>query len=199
MELIKSLFIAIKYNYRSIELYVNVINQFVSKYSFDLGHLKYLILRSDHLRIFTNSENVNQINIIIGSIPRENSIEEIIMYDKIDKFKEYVVQNSFEYIRIKIYGFFRLNAIESCCYFGSLNIFQFIISCLNQEITSDCLEYSFIGGNTDIINECLKKFTIDSECMNNIISSHNNKFLEYVFEKKLFRLEEIEYQNIIDS
>lgn len=64
--------------------------------------------------------------------------------------------------------------------YGSVNIFYFLLSALNCEITEKCLSYAIIGRNTDIINECLKKYSVDDRCIFNAIVSQNNQFLEYI-------------------
>ncbi|EAY08764.1 ankyrin repeat protein, putative [Trichomonas vaginalis G3] len=121
------------------------------------------------------------------------------MNDKIDQFKEYISQHSFEYIPFKVLGFPILSPLEACCYFGSVNIFNFIISNYKQKITQECLKYSLIGGNTDIINESLKNNTIDKECFVCIAASHNNQFLDYIFERNLFNLDISDFAEIIFS
>ena len=77
------------------------------------------------------------------------------MHDQIDKLKNiYKYQKemkkikSFLKIHILEYDYIvQLSLIEFCAYFGSANIFFFIISNPNYDITKKCLRYSLIGRN----------------------------------------------------
>ncbi|EAY10938.1 hypothetical protein TVAG_260240 [Trichomonas vaginalis G3] len=81
--------------------------------------------------------------------------------------------------------------------------FIFFISNLKAEITQESLHLACVGGNTDIINECLKERQIDEKCIQFIAESHNNKLLEYIIDRNLFDFSspftEIEFDQIIDS
>ncbi|EAX97432.1 hypothetical protein TVAG_226760 [Trichomonas vaginalis G3] len=117
------------------------------------------------------------------------------MHDKIDDIKEYLSNNSLKNFRIEIPQVGHLPPLEACCYFGSVNIFFFLISIYNYEINKKCLRYSVIGGNINIIDECMKSEQIDKICMKDILSSHNNKLLEYVLGNDLFDLNDEPYDN----
>ncbi|EAX97555.1 hypothetical protein TVAG_006860 [Trichomonas vaginalis G3] len=196
-----SLFKAINYNYRAINLYIRIINQILSKFSITPSSLKkedILYTSAILLEFSINDDNVYQLN-YLTNFPKENEIDYIIMNDQIEKFREFVTERSLDDILIRTSGIIGLELIEACCYYGSVNIFNFLISNLNQEITNECLEYSFAGGNTDIINECLKYNKIDSGCFRYIVGSHNNKFLEFIFERDLFEEEFLDINVIIES
>ena len=70
---------------------------------------------------------------------------------------------------------------------------------MKVEITKECFQYSFIGGNTDIINECSKYHQLDKVCLDYIVSSHNIKLLNYVFENDLFETTDFDIFSIINS
>ena len=112
------------------------------------------------------------------------------MHDQIDCFEEYVSNHSITdllmFCRFEFSLFERLSLLEACCYFGSVNIFFFLISNAECAITEKCLKASIFGGNIDIINECLKKQQIDKYCVNSSIVSHNNQFFEYILENVMF-------------
>lgn len=130
------------------------------------------------------------------------------MHDQIEDFKEFISENALEKIRIRIpvipppliYNFSSdLSAIEACCYFGSVNIFYFIITNLAGDVSEACLQLALIGGNTDIINECMKHQNLNPQCLKYAILSHNNKFLEYIFERDSFTLQDLDSDAIISS
>lgn len=154
-DLIFSLIQAIQFNYRSIQSYIKIINLILSELSLSGSDIKIIIDDAEafNLSIDKTTDGIYQIS-PYKFFPTEDDLHYIIMYDQIDKFKEYAAQQSLE--DIELYSvYFRFSPIEASCYYGSVNIFNFIRSNLKQEITQSCLEYSFIGGNTDIINECL--------------------------------------------
>ena len=70
--------------------------------------------------------------------------------------------------------------LEYCSYLGSVNCFKFLRTEFNSKITHHCLGLSFIGGNPDIISECLKKQKPDYRCMKYAIMSHNIDFVTYL-------------------
>ncbi|EAX98131.1 hypothetical protein TVAG_332410 [Trichomonas vaginalis G3] len=160
--------------------------------------------------------------------PSEDSIEFTVMHDHIDKFKDYISQNKIKdkffkipilnniqikSDRINLSYYYRgkqenlnLSLIETCAYFGSVNIFFFLISNQKYTISKECLRYSLIGRNTDIINECLKKYLMDKDCLRDIVCSHNNSMLEFGLERNFFTYNDFErdyvtrtaiYQDII--
>ena len=208
--LFMSIFNTIRYNYRSIAIYVNILNNILKKHSFkykDLLQYKTLNEHGDlcsdeihsYLRISKKSNTSNQIEFDTNSLPKEGEIQYMIIYDQVDKFREYVTQHSLESITIKVPCFIRMDPIEACCYFGSVNIFFFLISNYDIKITKQCYQYSFIGGNIDIINKCKKNNEIDEKCLNYIISSHNHQCLEYIFQMDLFDPQYIDGDLIIIS
>ncbi|EAX94157.1 ankyrin repeat protein, putative [Trichomonas vaginalis G3] len=106
------------------------------------------------------------------------------MHDQIDKFKEFILEHPIDDVFVRVPELY-LSPIEACSFFGSVNIFNFLISNLNYHITQKVTQYSFIGGNTDIINECLKVNQIDRESILNIIVSHNDELLDYIFDRDI--------------
>ncbi|EAX99330.1 hypothetical protein TVAG_181870 [Trichomonas vaginalis G3] len=63
--------------------------------------------------------------------------------------------------------------LEYCCYHGAIECFNLLRTKCNSEITEYCLQFSFLGRNQDIINECLKMFKPDPYCMTCAIATHN--------------------------
>ncbi|EAY10332.1 hypothetical protein TVAG_491900 [Trichomonas vaginalis G3] len=200
-DLIKSLLVAIDYNYRSLDLYIKIINRILSTYSVPQCYIKIMRFRLKLLKLELTVDSNNAYIIKYmneQSNLSENELTNIIVYDQIDKFKQCDIQNSLEHTKIEIPKFL-FTVIEACAYFGSVNIFYFIISNFDIKITARCLQFSFIGGNTDIINECLKKQKIDESCFRFIVESHNDQFLDYIFQRNLYVPEKDYYDSAIDS
>ncbi|EAY07105.1 hypothetical protein TVAG_342690 [Trichomonas vaginalis G3] len=129
------------------------------------------------------------------------------MHDQIDKFKEYVAQHSIsddkDFLKItnfSIDDFYQdndvgLTLIEACAYFGSVNIFYFLTSNDISKITENCHSYAVIGGNQDIINECLKEKKMGIDCLRSIIRTHNHKLFEYVLDRSFYRVADLYGKN----
>ncbi|EAX95794.1 ankyrin repeat protein, putative [Trichomonas vaginalis G3] len=196
-----------------IEDMCNIItNTLISKYQLSIKHLTMLIHAAIRYNYASGESYVKILEHIAPNgkkIPEiefetESSIKYIVMHDQIDKFKEYLIQNSISdnYVFLEIpnlgkydfSNFGKLSLIEICAYFGSVNIFYFLI--LNQinKITEKCLSYSVIGGNQDIINECLKENKMDIDCFRCIIRTHNHDLLKYVFDREIFTRDDLYYE-----
>ena len=52
-----------------------------------------------------------------------------------------------------------------------------------SEITKKCLDFSFLGGNPDIMSECLKYQKPDIICMEYAIISHNIDFVTFLMNE----------------
>ncbi|EAY11248.1 hypothetical protein TVAG_127550 [Trichomonas vaginalis G3] len=128
-DLILSILTAIQYNYGSVALYIKILNQILAKYAFSYKNLlqdRYISGISQRLRlnISINSDISSQVDFNRGSFPKENEIQYIIMHDQIDKFREYISENSLEGVSISLPIFFKFfstidpfSPIEACCYF----------------------------------------------------------------------------------
>ncbi|EAY06604.1 hypothetical protein TVAG_055980 [Trichomonas vaginalis G3] len=194
-----------------IEDMCNIItNTLISKYQLSIKHLAKLIREAIRYN-YASGANYFKILKHIGAdflfadleFEKEDSIQYIVMHDQIDKFKEYSVQHSIlgdkKFLKITnfdIDSFFEdvdveLTLIEACAYFGSVNIFYFLISNYNIKITGNCLSYAVIGGNQDIINECMKENKMGIDCLRSIIRTHNHKLFEYVLDRSLYRFSDL--------
>ncbi|EAY11781.1 ankyrin repeat protein, putative [Trichomonas vaginalis G3] len=79
--------------------------------------------------------------------------------------------------------------LELCCYHGSVDCFKFLRTKFQSKITPICLRYSFLGGNTDIINECLKVQKPDEVCMEYAIISHNIDFVTFLMNEHNIKID----------
>ncbi|EAX86879.1 hypothetical protein TVAG_135690 [Trichomonas vaginalis G3] len=93
----------------------------------------------------------------------------------------------------------QLSLLEACCYYGSVNCFKFLRTKFSAEITELCLQLSFLGGNPDIMSECLKCHKPDKKCMKYAIMSHNIDFVTYLMNEHNLKIKVrycIKYDNI---
>ncbi|EAY11576.1 hypothetical protein TVAG_081480 [Trichomonas vaginalis G3] len=73
--------------------------------------------------------------------------------------------------------------LELCCYHGSVDCFKFLRTEFKFAITPKCLQFSFLGGNPDIMSECLKYIKPGQECMKYAIISHNIDFVSFLINE----------------
>ncbi|EAY03359.1 hypothetical protein TVAG_398840 [Trichomonas vaginalis G3] len=73
--------------------------------------------------------------------------------------------------------------LEICCYHGAVDCFKFLRTNFDSEITQTCLKFSFLGGNPEIIHECLKYQKPTRYCMQYAIISHNIDFVTFLMNE----------------
>ena len=117
----------------------------------------------------------------ITDVHKENTIFYAIMKDDISLFGTFeidpkqILQSEFYPESKKGYSL-----IELCCYHGSSNCFMMLRSRFNVEITQKCLMLSFMGGNPQILIDCLRFQVPDNDCMKYAIISHNMDFIVHL-------------------
>ncbi|EAY15284.1 hypothetical protein TVAG_394270 [Trichomonas vaginalis G3] len=138
-------------------------------------------------------------------IHTENTIYKAFMDNDLKRFIYFTGRDDFDKnqkLESDLYPFSKeLSLLELCCYYGAVDCFKLLRTKFNSEITSQCLEFSFLGGNPEIMNECLKYQKPNLECMMYAIISHNIDFVtflmnEYNFELSIFRNIFGEYNNL---
>ena len=115
----------------------------------------------------------------------ENTIYGAIMFNDIEKFISFTEREGFnekQKLKSKLYpdSDKSYSLLELCCYHGSADCFKLLRTKFNSEITQTCLNLSFLGGNAEIMSECLKYQTPDSFCMEYAIISHNIDFVTFL-------------------
>ncbi|EAY05709.1 hypothetical protein TVAG_005530 [Trichomonas vaginalis G3] len=180
---------AIRYNYRSINIYIDLLKRIITKYPIpSLPKEQVETAKYNGLILSTNPEEICLIDRSLYE-QEENEIMEIIAYDQIDKFKEYTCTTTKNRVfSFDIPYFKRVTLLEGCAYFGSVNIFMFLFP--NSYKAPETFECAIMGGNTDIINECLKHDMFYYHIVQTSIECHNNQFLEYVLEMELVNIRE---------
>ncbi|EAY19457.1 ankyrin repeat protein, putative [Trichomonas vaginalis G3] len=127
-----------------------------------------------------NSENLDfQTGDTIYRAIMYNDLERFIYFTERDGFDEYQTLESGLYP----YSKEEYSLLELCCYHGAVDCFKLLRSKFNSEITQTCLEFSFLGGNQEILSECLKYHTPDEGCMIYAIISHNIDFVTFLMNE----------------
>ncbi|EAY03952.1 ankyrin repeat protein, putative [Trichomonas vaginalis G3] len=141
-----------------------------------------IILNEDNVKSYENLK-------ISIDVHQENDIFKAIMDDDIKKFITFTDQKGFDqYQRFNsiLYpkNFERsYSLLELCCYHGAVKCFKLLIAEFKSEITHKCLQFSFLSGVPDIINECLKYVQPDVKCMKYAIISHNIDFVMFLYNE----------------
>ncbi|EAY17037.1 hypothetical protein TVAG_297160 [Trichomonas vaginalis G3] len=121
-------------------------------------------------------------------IHTENTIYRAIMYNDLETFISFTEREGFDkYQQLfsELYpdssvGYYLL---ELCCYHGAVDCFKFLRTKFKSEITETCLQFSFLGGNPEIMSECLKYQTPDKKYMKYAIISHNIDFVTFLMNE----------------
>ncbi|EAY17390.1 hypothetical protein TVAG_319850 [Trichomonas vaginalis G3] len=161
----------------SDEFHVNEVNnvESISNYLFYKEYGIKLDKSNDFDKIKSENLNIHIENTIYRAIMDDNK-ERFIQFTEIDGFDKDQKLHSKLY-PVSYYGY---SLLELCCYHGSVGCFKLLRSKFKSEITSKCLELSFLGGNPDIMSECLKYQEPNYQCMETAIISHNIDFVTFL-------------------
>ncbi|EAX88884.1 hypothetical protein TVAG_153460 [Trichomonas vaginalis G3] len=100
-------------------------------------------------------------------------------FDKDQKLKSYLYPDSKK-------GY---SLLELCCYHGAVDCFKLLRTKFNSEITKKCLKFSFLGGNPEIMSECLKYQKPIYKCMEYAIISHNIDFVTFLMNEYKLKID----------
>ncbi|EAY20335.1 ankyrin repeat protein, putative [Trichomonas vaginalis G3] len=155
------------------------------------------------LGVFADFENFKTGNLDIHA---ENTIYRAIMYYDLEAFIAFTEGEGFDgnqklKSRLYPYSYYGYSLLELCCYHGSVDCFKLLRTKFHSEITQTCLELSFLGGNPEIMSECLKYQKPDKKCMEYAIISHNIDFVSFLMNEYNLNID-LEYcgkYKILDS
>ncbi|EAY00818.1 ankyrin repeat protein, putative [Trichomonas vaginalis G3] len=77
----------------------------------------------------------------------------------------------------------KFTLLEFCCLHGAVKCFKYLRTEYKSNVTKKCLQYSFISGVPDILNECLKYQKPNEKCMKYAIISHNIDFVTFLMNE----------------
>ncbi|EAY17282.1 ankyrin repeat protein, putative [Trichomonas vaginalis G3] len=138
--------------------------------NFDMAD-DYKLLKSEKLEIL--SEDTIYRAIMNNDKDRFIFFTESEEFDKNQKLESYLYPYSKD-------GY---SLLKLCCYYGAVDCFKLIRTKFNSEITTNCLELSFLGGNPEIISECLKYEVPDEGCIARANISHNIDFITFLMNE----------------
>ncbi|EAX88778.1 hypothetical protein TVAG_036580 [Trichomonas vaginalis G3] len=131
------------------------------------------------------SANFEQIKSLNLDIHTQNTIHRAITYNDIETFIAFTEREGFDKkqkLKSDLYPhhYEGYSLLELCCYHGAVDCFKLLRTKFNSEITRECLDLSFLGGNQEIMSECFKYQKPDRWCMENAIISHNIDFVTFL-------------------
>ncbi|EAY19209.1 hypothetical protein TVAG_214340 [Trichomonas vaginalis G3] len=115
----------------------------------------------------------------------ENTIYRAIMNNDKERFIMFTERESFNKNQLLTsdlypYTWYGYSLLELCCYHGEVDCFKLLRTKFNSEITQDCIELSFLGGNQEIMNECLKYRVSKGVFSTNLNTANRNKQVTYI-------------------
>ncbi|EAY06402.1 hypothetical protein TVAG_403590 [Trichomonas vaginalis G3] len=127
-------------------------------------------------------------------IHTEDTIYRAIMNDDKERFIAFTGIDGFDQdqkliSRVYPYSNKGYSLLELCCYHGAVDCFKLLRTDCDSEITETCLAFSFLGGNPEIMSECLKYKKPDEECMEYAIISHNIDFVTFLMNEYNIEIE----------
>ncbi|EAY08437.1 hypothetical protein TVAG_354960 [Trichomonas vaginalis G3] len=124
-------------------------------------------------------------------IHTDDTIYKAIMNNDLIKFIFFIETKGFDEtqeLESSLYPYYYkgYSLLELCCYHGAVDCFKLLRTKFGSKITKKCLALSFLGGNQEIMNECLKYKKPNKECMKYAIISHNIDFITFLmYEHKI--------------
>ncbi|EAY02310.1 hypothetical protein TVAG_275840 [Trichomonas vaginalis G3] len=116
------------------------------------------------------SANFEQFSSTNLDIHTEKTICRAIMYNDSETFISFTEQEGFnkdQTLKSKLYpdSYNGYSLLELCCYHGAVDCFKLLRTKFKSETTQECLALSFLGGNPEIMSECLKYQEPEEDCM----------------------------------
>ncbi|EAX90040.1 hypothetical protein TVAG_294210 [Trichomonas vaginalis G3] len=121
-------------------------------------------------------------------IHTENTIYKAIMNNDKENFIIFTERDEFDKDQklksdLYPYSYKGYSLLELCCYHGAVDCFKLLRSKFKSEITQKCLKFSFLGGNQEIMSECLKYQKPNEKRMIYAIISHNIDFVTFLMNE----------------
>ncbi|EAY13589.1 hypothetical protein TVAG_389860 [Trichomonas vaginalis G3] len=148
--------------------------------------------------LLDKTDDFKEIELNYRDIHSENSIYRAIMTNDLGKFIYFTEREEFDEdqkLKSHLYPFSKkgYSLLELCCYHGAVDCFKLLRSKFEPKITDLCLQLSFLGGNQEIMSECLKYRKPNckcmeyakpyDKCMEYAIISHNIDFVTFLMNE----------------
>ncbi|EAX89945.1 hypothetical protein TVAG_455910 [Trichomonas vaginalis G3] len=188
-DIINNIFNIIPYNNRYTNSYFSLAKLISDEYRVkEVKEVPNLLYYYEHGIKLDKSEDFEKIKSENLDIHAENTIYRAIMYNDKERFIIFTEREKFDKDQRLIsnlypYSSYRYSLLELCCYHGAVDCFKLLRTKFNSKITETCLQLSFLGGNPEIMSECLKYQKSDKKCMKYAIISHNIDFVTFLMNE----------------
>ncbi|EAY15587.1 hypothetical protein TVAG_496060 [Trichomonas vaginalis G3] len=172
--IIKDISNIIQYNNRYAKSYLSLIKHISDDYHVkevsNIRPILNILFYKEYGIKLDNSYDLEELCSENLEIHTENTIYRAIMKNNLERFIQFTELDGFDKnqtLKSVIYPYYNkgYSLLEICCYHGAVDCFKLLRTKFNSEITQKCLEFSFLGGNPDIMSECLKYQTPKEYCM----------------------------------
>ncbi|EAX90500.1 hypothetical protein TVAG_311280 [Trichomonas vaginalis G3] len=187
---------AAKGNNGYIKSYLTLMGKILQKYHpndlYETSFGQYILEK--YFGIKSTESNQSKIGDLLKSLIYDD-VKLLVSYTELSEFSHIDSINFTDFPCVKSH----LTLLETCCYYGSVNCFKFLRTKFSAEITELCLQLSFLGGNPDIVSECLKYHEPNKKCMKYAIMSHNIDFVTFLMNEYKIPIDVdycIKYDNI---
>ncbi|EAY00149.1 hypothetical protein TVAG_330780 [Trichomonas vaginalis G3] len=212
--LIEDILVLISYNNRYTMSYLKLVKKISDEYHVTevngFRDVFNYIFYKEYGIILNKSSNFEHILFENIDILSEDTIYRAIMNNDLERFISFTERDGFHenqklesdlfpnpsYCYVSGYSL-----LELCCYYGAVDCFKFLITKFKSKITQTCLEFSFLGGNQEIMSECLKHQEPNEKCMKYAIISHNIDFVTFLMNEYNLKinLDSCHYYNNLDA
>ncbi|EAY16294.1 ankyrin repeat protein, putative [Trichomonas vaginalis G3] len=190
--IISDILCIIPYNYRYTKAYLSLAKLIYDNYQINKEidaplTVRYIFYKEYGIKL-DKSDNFETINSKNLDIHTEDTIYRAIMYNDLERFITFTEIEGFDKDQklkcdLYPYSYYGYSLLELCCYHGAVDCFKLLRTKFKSEITQTCLEFSFLGGNPEIMSECLKYQKPDKYCMFYAIISHNIDFVTFLMNE----------------
>ncbi|EAY23040.1 hypothetical protein TVAG_182760 [Trichomonas vaginalis G3] len=187
--IIKDILNIILYNNRYTKSYLSLVKQICDDYHItEVMHISKLANKLFYIEYgikLDKADDLGEIKLENIDIHSENAIYKAIMNNDVERFIYLTEKEEFDQVKnlkSSLYTFLHegYSMLELCCYHGAVDCFKILRTKFYSEITQKCLQFSFLGGNPEIMSECLKYQKPDRECMKYAIISHKIDFVTFL-------------------
>ncbi|EAY03496.1 hypothetical protein TVAG_450690 [Trichomonas vaginalis G3] len=200
-DIIRDILNFIPFNNRYLKSYLFLIKQIYDDYQVrDILNVltvpKFLFYKEYGIKL-NKSDNFENTKFENLDIHEEDTIYRAIMYNDLKRFISFTEREGFDKdqklkSQLYPYSYNEYSFLELCCYHGAVDCFKFLRTKFNSKITETCLRFSFLGGNPEIMSECLKYQKPDEACMGYAIISHNIDFVTFLMNEHNIKID-LEY------
>ncbi|KAI5485854.1 protein of unknown function (DUF3447), partial [Trichomonas vaginalis G3] len=188
--IIKDILNIIMYNNRFAQSYLKLAKHAIDDYNVtevkNIESVSNVLFHKEYgIKLNTSDSFFEKIKFENLEIHTKKTIYRAIMYNDLESFIVFTERDGFDQnqtLKSSLYpqSFYGYSLLELCSYHGAVDCFKFLRTKFNSKVTDTCLELSFLGGNPEIMSECLKYQKPNQDCMIYAIISHNIDFVTFL-------------------